>query len=63
MAGALSRRQGEEVIAFGSVSVPSEPAIYASSVPTVSVSDIPTAFEAPYALYLSLLQPSCLVLN
>ena len=45
MAGALSRRQGEEVIAFGSVSVPSEPAIYASSVPTVSVFDIPTAFE------------------
>lgn len=45
MAGALSRRQGEEVIAFGSVSVPSEPAIYASSVPTVYVSDIPTAFE------------------
>lgn len=50
MAGALSRRQGEEVIAFGSVSVPSEPAIYASSVPTVYVSDIPTAFEGAFCI-------------
>ena len=45
MADALSRRQGEEVVASYSILVQSDSAIYVLSVPGVFVSDIPTASE------------------